>query len=469
MVGVPGRSKACVTCLKRKKRCDLEKPFCGTCCKARVECGGYYRPRIFINNTVENRVQQLVKKDRSKGTSSLSSSGRDVALPPELARSAYQAKYMDLFWRLYLPNGQALSLELTQTALGRWIDAIHDLHGTETVLRKALLAMSVSAVGRHENNTFLKEEGRRLYTSSLQGLAVALKDPRRGTSDAVLTAIRLSSFYESIFGSNESEIQQARCWQAHNAGDTALIMARSPYSFVSGHAHELFADGRSNLIMSCLRKRRRCFLSGPEWRTIPWLQQGKNPRDHLMDILLDLTGIFEDLDLMKSCEQIFEKELLRQQIIDGLLQMYQDLITWQLMYAPDFEPPTEVPDDVPPHQVAGAHLMTIFWATVIVVASNLQAVWDSTEKFDPIFDLDLCCTNIVRTFLIFIHPSLGLFRTHLTTYPMTVVIHYICTAGPQRLVEERRILADCLYNPALAHVRQFIFSMKDDQPLEFLN
>ncbi|KAL4869243.1 hypothetical protein BDV12DRAFT_208675 [Aspergillus spectabilis] len=473
MVGVPGRSKACVTCLKRKKRCDLEKPFCGTCRKARVQCGGYHRPRIFINNTVENQSQQLVKKERSTNRSdsdeSRRSSTASVALPASLAQSAYQAKYMDMFWRMYLPNGQALSVEVTQIALGGWIDAIIDLHASESVLQKSLLAMSVTAVGKQENNQFLREEGRRLYTSSLQGLTLALKNPRRATSDAVLTAIRLSSFYESMFGQNDGEIQQARAWQAHNAGDVALITSRSPYSFMAGHAHELFADGRANLTMSYLRRRKRCFLAEPGWKTIPWLQQEKTPRDHLMDVLLDLTGLFEDLDTMKTCPDPIDKTIARQQIIDGLLQMHQDLLTWEVLHAPDFHPPKVPPTRVRPHEIAGAHLMTTFWATVIIIASNLASIYEPGQGIDLGIDLDLLCSNIVHTFLLFVHPSLGLFRTHITTYPMTVAIHYICAAGPKRLVEERRILADCLYDPALSGVRQFIVSMKDDSPLEFLD
>ncbi|KAL5001591.1 hypothetical protein BDV10DRAFT_182156 [Aspergillus recurvatus] len=393
--------------------------------------------------------------------------GSDVALPSELARSAYQARYMDLFWRIYLPNGKALSLELTQVALGKWIDAIHDLHGSENALRKALLAMSLSAVGKQEDDRHLKKEGRRLYTSSLKSLAVALKDAKRVNSDAILTAVRLLSFYESCFGQNDGEVKQVRSWQAHNEGDIALIAARSPHSFISGHAHDLFADGRSNLIMSYLRQRKRCFLADPDWKMIPWLQREKNPRDHLMDILLDLTGLFEGLDNMKATldSDLFEKEVSCQKILDGFVQLHQDLITWQVLHAPDFEPLAQVPDILPPRHIAGAHLMTTFWASVIIIVSNIQALC----AFDSIFDLDACCANMIRTFPIFIHPSLGLFRTHLTTYPFTVAIHYICAAGPQRLVDERRILVDCLYDPALSGVRQFISNMKDEMPEEFLH
>lgn len=188
-----------------------------------------------------------------------------------------------------------------------------------------------------------------------------------------------------------------------------------------------------------------------------------------MDIIAELSGIFENLDVMKTCDDPFEKERLKQQIIDGLLQMQQDLVTWQLVYAPDYEIPTKIPEEVSPQQVIGCHLMTFFWATVIIAVSNFQALWEPAQDIDPIFDLDICCGNINRSFFIIIHPAMGIFRTHLTTYPMTVAIHYICEVGPQRLAEERRILADCVCDPAIAHVRQFINSMKDDMPLEFLN
>ncbi|KAL4957814.1 hypothetical protein BDW69DRAFT_205523 [Aspergillus filifer] len=480
MVGVPGRSKACVTCLKRKKRCDLEKPFCGTCRRARVECGGYHRARIFINNTIDNQNMQVVKKEQtmsrhtreSSSSSDSSSEFRsqlEIALPPTLARSAYQARYLDLFWRMYLPNGEALSVEVKQIALGKWVDAIYDLQNSDPVLKKALVAMSVSAVGKQDNNRVLKEEGRRLYMNSLQALSVALQDPKRASCDAILTAIKLCSFNESMFGQNDGEIRQIRNWQAHNAGEIALVSMRSPWSFISGYAHDLFADGRSTLAMSYMRMRKRCFLADEEWRTIPWLEQPKNPRDHLMDILLDLTGMFEEIDTMKATTDIFEKEFSRQNLLDGLCQLQQGLLTWQLLHAPhDFEPVTKKQENVAPHDLACAHIMTTFWATVIIVVSNLQAICLPGEDLANIFDLDLCCANIARTFPLFIHPAMGLFRTHITTYPMTVAMHYVCAAGAQRLTEERRILADCLYDPALSGVRQFIGNMKDEFPMEFL-
>ncbi|KAL3465340.1 hypothetical protein BJX64DRAFT_63600 [Aspergillus heterothallicus] len=496
MVGVPGRSKACVTCLKRKKRCDLEKPFCGTCRKARVECGGYHRPRIFINNTMNDHNKQLTKKERgiststnismSKGRSSSGSgsssdtdsnrsspdNGSDVALLMSLARSAYQTKYMDMWWRLYLPNGQRLSQSVRGNTMGGWLAVIHELNFGEPVLEKALVAMSVTAVGKQEGDLYLKEEGRKLYGKALQSMTVAMKDPKRAMSDGVLTAVRLFSFYESLFGQSENAAEQAQSWQVHNAGDLALVASRSPYSFISGYAHLLFCDGRTHLTMSCLRRRKRLFLAEPEWKTIPWLKIEKTPRDHLLDVMMDMTGLFEDTDNMKVCPNPVEKEVLRQQLIDGFLALKHGLLSWQKLHAPNYLPTytaDDLPDKVHPEDLADAHLMTLFWATSIVACSNLDALYaPHGAEYHVKWDLDEFCGHIVRTLPFFGHPSMGLFRQHVAVYPTTVALHYICAAGPRRLVDERRILADSLYNPSLAGVRHFIVSMKDNSPVDFL-
>jgi Fungal Zn(2)-Cys(6) binuclear cluster domain len=48
MVGVPGRSKGCHTCRKRKIGCSQERPYCFNCIKSSRVCTGYQRDRVFI-------------------------------------------------------------------------------------------------------------------------------------------------------------------------------------------------------------------------------------------------------------------------------------------------------------------------------------------------------------------------------------------------------------------------------------
>lgn len=47
---------------------------------------------------------------------------------------------------------------------------------------------------------------------------------------------------------DKNQHRQARSWRAHNAGDTALVVARRPEIYASGHAHRLFIDGRAHLV-----------------------------------------------------------------------------------------------------------------------------------------------------------------------------------------------------------------------------
>ncbi|KAJ5692832.1 hypothetical protein N7462_002255 [Penicillium macrosclerotiorum] len=54
MVGNPWQSKACVTCRKRKVKCDLQEPECGNCLKRGIKCQGYLKDRIFIHQTAQS-------------------------------------------------------------------------------------------------------------------------------------------------------------------------------------------------------------------------------------------------------------------------------------------------------------------------------------------------------------------------------------------------------------------------------
>lgn len=115
MVGVPGRSKACNTCLKRKikvrtspfssrchrsrsckpsigtdiPQCDLTKPFCNNCAKSNRICGGYTRKTayVFSDNVVLGKAPPakddgtLTYQGRWKGTAKTTSA--ECLLEPE--------------------------------------------------------------------------------------------------------------------------------------------------------------------------------------------------------------------------------------------------------------------------------------------------------------------------------------------------------------------------------------------------
>ncbi|UNI24896.1 hypothetical protein JDV02_010615 [Purpureocillium takamizusanense] len=56
MVGVPGRSKGCSTCRRRKKGCDRRLPSCSQCLRLGLPCGGYSRDLVWVTNVPERGV-----------------------------------------------------------------------------------------------------------------------------------------------------------------------------------------------------------------------------------------------------------------------------------------------------------------------------------------------------------------------------------------------------------------------------
>lgn len=119
-----------------------------------------------------------------------------VVLCDTLTRSAYESKYLGLFWSTYLPNGRALSAASAQDALGGWTNTILALYPTCNMLKKTLLALCLTARGKLDDKKWMQEQGLRLYVNVLQDMAEALQNPPGQNSDAVLTTTKLFSLYE---------------------------------------------------------------------------------------------------------------------------------------------------------------------------------------------------------------------------------------------------------------------------------
>ncbi|TQV93790.1 C6 zinc finger domain-containing protein [Cordyceps javanica] len=92
MVGVPGRSKACNTCLKRKIKCDLAKPHCGNCAKSKRICGGYARKTayVFSDNVVLPVTAKAAEAATDDGTLTYQGRWKGAAKNASVAASPYQ-------------------------------------------------------------------------------------------------------------------------------------------------------------------------------------------------------------------------------------------------------------------------------------------------------------------------------------------------------------------------------------------
>lgn len=187
MVGVPGRSKGCSTCRKRKKGCDRGRPTCTQCSNAGLECGGYQRDIVFLNHTQVTKagaVPVVYRKEPPKRSGHSLTGITDIALPNGLAQTAYIEKYISIFLMDYLPEGRSL------TGPSRdWIEIAHGLHTSNKATQFSLLSLGLFAAG--ETQYALQS-----YCFALRKLQTALSIPFQTQNDSTLATCQLLSLFE---------------------------------------------------------------------------------------------------------------------------------------------------------------------------------------------------------------------------------------------------------------------------------
>lgn len=171
-----------------RPQCDLQRPVCGQCRKLNLHCAGYERDTIWVNLTTDTG---LVRRPKGQVLPA-------VTLPETFARSAYHEQYLGLFWQSYLPAGKAFSAESNKYVPGLWMNQLHGIsrQDNESPVRRILLAISLTSIGRRDNTPWMVENGIQLYGSSLATLAQELKDPASLADNNNYVASRLLSLYE---------------------------------------------------------------------------------------------------------------------------------------------------------------------------------------------------------------------------------------------------------------------------------
>jgi hypothetical protein len=93
-------------------------------------------------------------------------------------------------------------------------------------------------------------------------------------------------------------------------------------------------------LIGYLVERKHCFLETTEWKTVPWEEVGlgaKLPIDKLHDILCDIPGYLEDIDLLgKWTRDSSDKENFLTKLRERLLASLNALYSWRWEWEKDF-------------------------------------------------------------------------------------------------------------------------------------
>lgn len=167
----------------------MKRPACGQCQKLGLKCDGYERETVFINITAgpssaddKHRLEQA--------------SPQVLVLPDALARSAYEEKYLGIFWGIYLPQQKQFPPHVTRYTGGGWTNALPQLCSVSPPIRKVLLALCLTTAGRAETKSWEKDEGLRCYMSSLRDMSGTLARLKTADPTTLCVASRLYSLYE---------------------------------------------------------------------------------------------------------------------------------------------------------------------------------------------------------------------------------------------------------------------------------
>ncbi|EXJ74681.1 uncharacterized protein A1O5_01375 [Cladophialophora psammophila CBS 110553] len=318
MVGVPGKSKGCSTCRRRKKGCDQKRPVCGQCLTSGNICGGYDRERTFILHPASEKVQHAIFIRHTKPPI--------LPLPGSINRGAVESQCKSLFWDLYMPQGEAACRDDFIIRCGQpmnWTEVIQSVSKQDTSLADAFSALSISRVGQGHRDVRLVHESAKLYGKALRELQLALFDPQRMYSDHVLMACMLLGLYE-VF---EGPAFNSRSWMAHATGAARLIQLRGPKRHQTWLTHHPFLAARIPTIYAAILQRKATYLATEEWRTVPWEFQHRTYFDRMVDLGTLIPGILERFDILRECDSDIASELA--QLLDECRDLQTKMNKWR--------------------------------------------------------------------------------------------------------------------------------------------
>ncbi|TPX25495.1 hypothetical protein DIZ76_010950 [Coccidioides immitis] len=345
MVGVPGRSKGCHTCRRRKIavsagnsipagalgqkliqqtiQCGLQRPVCIQCTKSNRVCAGYQRERIFVLVNPGAKERYTVPEQ----TSSTSKLGGDAALTVTSTVNRSHVTISRCNDGVCSPNSagvdtvfRASKRQFVLNAFGLhclsaiqscrirsdryWLLLLPNLPMRSKALEISALALSTIALGRVYGDTSMVMESLKLYTRSLYELQRALYNRALMYEDETLAACLALSLYELL----ECPAEGRSGYESHCKGLVSLVQHRGVQAHRSGLGHLLFVTVRAQAIFYAMQAHSPTFLAEREWMEIPWQDSSKTPMDRILDCLAQAPKIFgrsDNLSHMRPAEQLW--------------------------------------------------------------------------------------------------------------------------------------------------------------------
>lgn len=269
MVGVPGRSKGCGTCRKRKiavgsstsnewrkrpnprPQCSGDRPECIQCRKSSRVCGGYYQDRVFVTTSSSGsgttdanwKAPSYKKTDRVVPVDDVTSVLESMTAPSFSSAAAMMAHTASKNCLIGTVFSDMQSVQKSFARGMNWMLMIPAMVDPTRALSAASLCVCLSRLAHSSllPSRDLEEMSLRLYVQGLQAVQRALINPRLMYKDDTLAACMLLLMYEVYECPAGSRI----AYITHQNGVGRLIRYRGPAAHQEGLAYAVFCTFRS--------------------------------------------------------------------------------------------------------------------------------------------------------------------------------------------------------------------------------
>ncbi len=174
-------------------------------------------------------------------------------------------------------------------------------------------------------------------------------------------------------------------------------------------------------------------LSTPEWKSTPWQVIPKNLKDVLVGVLIDIPGLLEDLDNMRSCDNASRQAALRLRLIQKCWEHDRRLLQWCGLVCRGENPskhafPESRGRDIVTY-VAIIHGMSLFWITCLILYSTLQMASEPQACLPERTDPNHYARKLTEVISILLQPSAGLYGLQSMSLPLEIVLQYAMTTS----------------------------------------
>ncbi|KAJ5245970.1 hypothetical protein N7468_000953 [Penicillium chermesinum] len=285
MGGAPGRSNGCDTCVRRKVKCDLQRPQCARCLRGGHRCGGYERTRKFIHTFAE--PQQGFGGNSAQYR-------RESTLAVVNVNAQIRSQLFSLFVDSYVPSQPTGRVNWRCHRAANVLEDFPPLMGGENsqLLDRAVMALATGFVGRKFGDQRLTRQGIVLYNNSIQAFTKLIS--RSGLPvQEVLCANIAFQLYEVI-----NCTYGFAGWMAHVQGANAVI-AHNLRNLENNQLSSLMLrEMKLSNIFHAIGKSRSALDSFPMWKSVS--PADDQPMEQIIDILMECTGLVEDTSNIQS-------------------------------------------------------------------------------------------------------------------------------------------------------------------------